>query len=130
VCLFHTEGRCEGHQNVLTLRLQPDEGFELLFDVKQPGRDSQIGQIPLAVRYDDIVKAAPHAYETLLADVIEGDQTLFVHADEVEAAWRVYDPLLDRSDIDTYPAGSDGPERAQSLITSYPGLWTAIDVGN
>jgi len=126
VCLFHSEGNCQGHQNVLTLTLQPDEGFELLFDVKQPGPDTSIGQIPLAVRYDDILKSAPQAYETLLADVIEGDQTLFVRADEVEEAWELYQTLLDRTDIDTYTAGTDGPERAESLIVSYPGVWTPL----
>lgn len=126
VCLFHTEGTCDGHQNALVLRLQPEEGFKLLFDVKQPGPDSAIGQIPLAVRYDDILEAAPHAYETLLADVIEGDQTLFVHADEVEEAWRIYEPLLDRSDIHTYPAGSEGPEGAEGLIVTQPASWSSI----
>ena len=126
VCLFHTEGTCQGHQNSLVLRLQPEEGFKLLFDVKQPGPDSAIGQIPLAVRYDDILEAAPHAYETLLADVIEGDQTLFVHADEVEEAWRIYEPLLDRSDIHTYPAGTNGPEGADGLIVTHPATWSDI----
>lgn len=126
VCLFHTEGTCHGHQNSLALRLQPEEGFKLLFDVKQPGPDTAIGQIPLAVRYDDVLESAPQAYETLLADVVEGDQTLFVHAEEVEEAWRIYQPLLDRSDIHTYPAGSDGPESAERLIVTHPGTWSGI----
>jgi glucose-6-phosphate 1-dehydrogenase len=126
VCLFHTDGTCDGHQNSLSLRLQPEEGFKLMFDVKQPGPDTAIGQIPLAVRYDDLLESAPEAYETLLADVVEGDQTLFVHAEEVEEAWRIYEPLLDRSDIHTYPAGSDGPERAEGLIVTHPGSWSAI----
>ncbi len=126
ICLFHEEGTCQGHQNVLTLHLQPDEGFELLIDVKQPGPDSMIGQIPLAVSYDDILESAPDAYETLLADVIWGDQTLFVRSDEVEAAWKLYNPLLDRSDIHTYAAGSDGPEGTDGLIVTEPGVWTTI----
>ncbi len=126
VCLFHTDYECQGHQNVLTLRLQPGEGFELLFDVKQPGDDTNIAQIPLAVSYDDIINSAPDAYETLLADIIEGDQTLFVRADEVEAAWALYEPLLHRTDIDTYAAGTDGPESAKRLITTYPGVWSVI----
>lgn len=126
VCLFHTEGTCHGHQNSLVLTLQPEEGFKLLFDVKQPGPDTAIGQIPLAVRYDDVLESAPQAYETLLADVVEGDQTLFVHAEEVEEAWRIYEPLLDRSDVHTYPAGSDGPESAQRLVVTHPGTWSAL----
>lgn len=126
VCLFHTDHECQGHQNVLTLRLQPGEGFELMFDVKQPGDDTNIGQIPLAVNYDDIINTAPDAYETLLADILEGDQTLFVRADEVEAAWALYEPLLHRTDIDTYAAGTDGPESAKGLITTYPGVWSVV----
>lgn len=126
VCLFHTAGKCQGHQNVLTLRLQPDEGFELLFDVKQPGPDTAIGQIPLTVRYDEVLESAPDAYETLLSDVIEGDQTLFVRSDEVESAWELYNSLLDRSDIHAYPAGTDGPESAQNIIVTHPGEWTAL----
>ena len=126
VCLFHTDHECTGHQNVLTLRLQPGEGFELLIDVKQPGDDSNIGRIPLAVNYDDVINSAPDAYETLLADVIEGDQTLFVRADEVEAAWSLYEPLLHRTDIHTYAAGTDGPEGAKRLITTYPGVWSVV----
>lgn len=126
LCLFHDAGTCKGHQNELTLRLQPDEGFELLFDIKQPGAGTTITQIPLAVSYDELVNSAPDAYETLLADVLEGDQTLFVRADEVEAAWTLYEPLLDRTDVDTYPAGTNGPERANDLILPEHGIWSVI----
>lgn len=125
VCLFHAEGECEGHQNILKLRLQPDEGFELFFDVKQPGPGTEIGRIPLAVRYDDLVNEAPDAYETLLTDVVEGDQTLFVRSDEVEAAWELYAPLLDRTDIHTYPAGTDGPEHADDLLVGFD-TWSNV----
>ncbi|MCL1593322.1 MAG: glucose-6-phosphate dehydrogenase [Actinomycetia bacterium] len=126
VCLFHTSGNCPGHQNVLTLNLQPDEGFELLIDVKQPANDMEIAQIPLAVSYDEVLAAAPSAYETLLADVIEGDQTLFVRSDEVEASWRLFDPLLDETDLATYPAGTDGPSDVNRLITTHPGSWSNL----
>lgn len=126
ICLFHKHGTCQGHQNSLTLRLQPDEGFELLIDVKQPGPETAIRQIPLAVSYDEVIETARDAYETLLADVIDGDQTLFVSSDEVESAWGLYDSLLDRSDIHAYPAGTDGPESAQRIISTHPGNWTAI----
>ncbi|GMR01928.1 MAG: glucose-6-phosphate dehydrogenase [Acidimicrobiia bacterium] len=126
VCMFHAPQDCPGHQNVLTLRLQPDEGFELLFDVKEPGDEGRIGQIPLSVSYDDVLADAPSAYETLLADVLEGDQTLFVRSDEVEASWRLYEPLLDRSDIHPYAAGSDGPADADRLVTTLPNAWTPL----
>lgn len=120
VCLFHTSEKCSGHQNVLTLRLQPDEGFELLIDVKEPGEDAVIRRIPLDVSYGEILEGAPTAYETLLAEVIEGDQTLFVRSDEVEASWKLFEPLLDRRDIDAYAAGTDGPYRAGALLFGSP----------
>ncbi|MDA2978185.1 MAG: glucose-6-phosphate dehydrogenase [Actinomycetota bacterium] len=126
ICLFHEDGACQGHQNTLTLRLQPDEGFELLFDVKQPGPGTAIRQIPLAVSYGEVLETAHDAYETLLAEVIDGDQTLFVSSEEVESAWGLYDSLLDRSDVNAYAAGTDGPESAQRVITTYPGDWAAI----
>ncbi|MDK1019078.1 MAG: glucose-6-phosphate dehydrogenase [Actinomycetota bacterium] len=126
VCLFHTEGDCQGHQNVLRLRLQPDEGFELLIGVKRPGDDTEIGQIPLSVSYDEILDGAPTAYETLLADILQGDQTLFVRSDEVEASWKLFAPLLNRSDIYSYAVGTDGPFSANDLVTTDPGVWSAL----
>ena len=126
VCLFHEGSECPGHQNVLKLRLQPEEGFSLLFDVKQPGPDTTIGQIPLTVAYHDLLEDAPDAYETLLGEILEGDQTLFVRSDEVEKSWKIYQPLLDDADIDTYAAGTDGPESAERLIVTHPGVWSDV----
>ncbi|MEZ5175638.1 MAG: glucose-6-phosphate dehydrogenase [Acidimicrobiia bacterium] len=126
ICLFHAEGTCSGHQNVLRMRLQPDEGFDLLFDVKQPGDETRIEQIALTVNYDAVRAGAADAYETLLTDVIEGDQTLFVRADEVEAAWERYEPLLDRGDIHPYAAGTDGPEGADRLMLPDEGMWARL----
>jgi glucose-6-phosphate 1-dehydrogenase len=108
------------------LRLQPDERFELLIDVKEPGDTLEVLQIPLTVRYDDILSDAPDAYQTLLTDLMEGDQTLFVRADEVEASWRIYDPILDRTDLTTYPPGTDGPDSAEGMISTYPTAWTSL----
>jgi glucose-6-phosphate 1-dehydrogenase len=59
----------------------------------------------------------PDAYETLLQDIIVGDQTLFVHSDEVEASWELYTPLLDADlDVHPYPAGSWGPDAADDVL--------------
>jgi len=126
VCLFHKPGACPGHQNVLTLRLQPDEGFELVIDVKEPGDELLTARIPLEVSYDEVLADAASAYETLLADVLDGDQTLFVRSDEVEESWRLYEPLLDRTDINAYAAGTDGPADVNSLITTHPGFWSSL----
>ncbi len=112
------KGGDEVHSDVLLITLQPDEGFELRIDVKKPGERLRLETIPLAFRYggpdfDDI----PDAYETLLGDVIDGDQTLFVRSDEVEASWELYQPLLGPADpLEFYPAGSWGPEEAARLL--------------
>jgi glucose-6-phosphate 1-dehydrogenase len=126
VCLVHAPDACPGHQNTLVLRLQPDEGFELVIDVKEPGDTMEVRRIPLTVRYDDILSSAASAYETLLTDVIEGDQTLFVRADEVEASWELYESILARTDLATYDPGTDGPGSAQDLISTFPREWTPL----
>jgi glucose-6-phosphate 1-dehydrogenase len=99
--------------DVLKITLQPDEGFSLLFDVKTPGSGFKLQRIPLSFRYKDMFEEIPEAYETLLLDVLEGDQTLFVHADETSESWKLYTPLL-VSDLPLYPytAGSWGPKEA------------------
>jgi glucose-6-phosphate 1-dehydrogenase len=72
---------------------------------------------------------SPEAYETLLLDVIEGDATLFMRADQVEAAWSVVMPVLEMwqahppADFPDYPAGSWGPEQANTLITRDGRSW-------
>jgi glucose-6-phosphate 1-dehydrogenase len=126
VCLVHAPEACPGHQNILMLRLQPEERFELLIDVKEPGDTLEVIQIPLSVRYDQILSDAPDAYQTLLTDVMGGDQTLFVRADEVEASWRLYEPILGRTDLTTYAPGTDGPEDAADMISTFPASWTPL----
>jgi glucose-6-phosphate 1-dehydrogenase len=107
---MHQEGL---HRNTLVMTLQPNEGFSLYFDVKAPGEPFRIQRMPLHFDYADAFSALPEAYQTLLLDVLRGDQTLFVHADEVEAAWQLYTPLLDgAAGVLPYPAGTDGPLEA------------------
>ena len=108
---------CRLSPNVLVLTLQPDEGFDLGFQVKTPGEGVELASQRLRFRYAEAFAPLPDAYETLLRDVVQGDQTLFVHADEVEAAWRLYDPLLaGRPAPRPYPAGSWGPAEAHRLV--------------
>ncbi len=105
------------HSDVLLITLQPDEGFELRIDVKKPGERLRLETIPLHFEYGAQFGHIPDAYETLLADVIAGDQTLFVRADEVEASWRLYQPLLDEPPhLEFYAAGSWGPDDADRLL--------------
>ncbi len=122
VCLFHED--CPGHRNLLLMTLQPDEGFDLHFDVKAPGDEIVIQQIPLSVRYEDHLGALSSDYSTLLHDLMEGDQTLFVRADEVEASWQFYAEVLDTAIVDPYPAGSWGPQRGIDLPEADGAKWS------
>lgn len=116
VCMFESEGVCDVNGNVMLLKLQPDEGFSLFIDVKKPGSSSGLERIPLSFSYGELFDGLPDAYQTLLLDVLEGDQTLFVHSDEVLASWRLFDPLLHgEHEVHPYPAGSWGPQAAERL---------------
>lgn len=108
----------ELHRNTLLVTLQPDEGFSLYFDVKAPGDPFRITRLPLHFNYAEAFAGSPEAYETLMRDVLVGDQTLFVHAAEVEASWALYAPLLDgRRAVYPYPAGTWGPQEAEHLTS-------------
>lgn len=102
---------CEVNPNVLVITLQPNEGFDLRFEVKKPGEAVQLATEELSFRYKDAFGAIPDAYETLLRDIVVGDQTLFVRSDEVEHSWGLYTPVLDATlEPVPYQAGSWGPD--------------------
>lgn len=101
----------------LLMTLQPDEGFELRVDVKEPSSNMAVRSIPLTFSYGEQFGRLRDAYETLLEDIVEGDQTLFVRADMVEKAWALWEPLLDPATVpEPYPAGSWGPTRADEML--------------
>jgi glucose-6-phosphate 1-dehydrogenase len=112
----HYAGTCS--PNVLVFTVQPDEGFDLHFEVKAPGEPLQLKTKRLRYRYSEEAVTLPEAYETLLLDIMSGDQTLFVRADEVEWAWRIYAPALDPppDSVRFYPAGSWGPPGTERLL--------------
>ncbi len=111
------EATCDVQPNVLVIMLQPNEGFDLRFEVKQPRMPLRLDTQTLRFRYNEAFERLPDAYETLLLDILQGDQTLFVHSDEVLNSWRLYTPLLE-ADIPVvpYPAGSGGPDGAAESI--------------
>ena len=128
--LFQTVA-CEGdvcdlthaRPNVLVFRIQPNEGIFLRFSAKRPGLQMQVEPVAMDFTYAETWETAlPEAYERLLLDVMRGDSTLFTRADEVEAAWRMLDPVLRAWDQDPevpmfqYPAGSWGPAEADALM--------------
>jgi glucose-6-phosphate 1-dehydrogenase len=125
VCLFEVNGVCPVHPNRLVITLQPNEGFDLYFDVKRPGEGMALETKTLSFRYGDEFGQFPDAYETLLVDVLTGDQTLFVRADEAEEAWRIVAGVVDLTQPPTpYPAGSKGPFAATANNRLTP-LWPA-----
>ena len=128
VSLFRGAGNCDPARNVLRIRLQPDEGFELSFDVKEQGDGFGVSTQRLEFRYEDVFGAFPDAYETLLHDVAKGDPTLFVHGEEAEEAWRIYAPILDNPDIQpvVYPSGTWGPTEADAMTDAVPQTLSSI----
>ncbi len=124
VSIFQPHDQCTIHSNVLIMTLQPDEGFDVHFEVKTPGQAIGLQTEALHFRYAEAFQPLPEAYETLLEDVVIGDQTLFVHADEVEAAWRLYTPVLERHiEPVSYAAGSWGPSEADALLEGTSNGW-------
>ncbi len=116
--------------NVLTLRIQPDEGFSLSVVGKQPGLDLSIRPVNMDLQYEREFQArSPEAYEMLLYEVMIGDQTLFVEAEMVDRSWQFIQSILDEWNADGkkgmayYPAGSWGPEAAQQLLLSDQCAW-------
>jgi glucose-6-phosphate 1-dehydrogenase len=118
--------------NWLVLRIAPDEGISLQFVVKRPGPAVDIAAVKMDFRYDDWFPKEPNVgYETLLYDVMIGDQTLFMRADMVEQAWRVVQPVLDTwaaeaAQLPIYPSGGAGPDEADALLQRDGRRWRPI----
>ena len=120
--------------NVLTLSIQPREAISLSFGVKRPGADMEMASAKLSFDYGEVFgeESAP-AYERLLLDAMEGDATLFLRADEIEACWRFADAIRSAWESDdpppmlSYPAGSWGPAAANSLFHGDEGSWSTGD---
>ena len=120
--------------NVLTLSIQPREAISLSFGVKRPGADMEMASAKLSFDYGEVFgeESAP-AYERLLLDAMEGDATLFLRADEIEACWRFADAIRSAWESDdpppmlSYPAGTWGPAAANSLFNGCEGSWSTGD---
>ena len=121
VSLFQSFDSCQLKPNVLSITLQPDEGFSLSFEVKKPGEAFAVMTQQLRFQYKEAFGPLPEAYRLLLEDILRGDQTLFVHAQEVEAAWKLYTPLLEhRPAVHFYEAGTWHPTEAHALTADTP----------
>ncbi len=126
--------------NTLVMRVQPNEGVSLDFEVKVPGAavemtsGVEIAPVQMEFNYTEAFgETTSPAYETLLLDVMIGEATLFTRSDEVEAAWRVMDPLIRYWEehrpkrMPTYAAGSWGPREADELIERDGVEWRDLD---
>ena len=119
--------------NVITLRIQPDDGISIAFDVKQPGSHMRALTVNSNFSYEAVFGAkGPPAYETLLLDAMRGDATLFTRRDEVEAEWRIITPIeqawaqLPAPAFPNYAAGSEGPAEADALIAGDHRGWRRL----
>lgn len=128
-------GEQEDHRNVLSIRLQPDEGMKLGVTIKEPGPGGmRLIDVPLDMSFADALgENGDHtdAYERLIMDVIRGNQTLFMRGDEVEAAWAWTDPIIEgwetRGDVPkTYDSGSEGPVDAVQLLARDTRVWRKV----
>jgi glucose-6-phosphate 1-dehydrogenase len=120
---FQAEGSVGVKPNVLVLTLQPNEGVSLVLGAKIPGSRMRIRPVNMEFLYGTaFLSESPEAYERLILDAMRGDATLFTRNDEVEAQWRIVDPIVSAWGQDgagpapRYEAGSQGPAEAGGLL--------------
>ena len=128
--LFSSE-KNDDQPNVLSMRLQPDEAIQLQFAVKVPGESMQMRDQTLDFSYSKAFGAEPpEAYERLILDVMHGDATLFPREDEVDASWRIVEPILrawkSRPQVYPYDSGGWGPGEANTLLTREGRSWRKL----
>jgi glucose-6-phosphate 1-dehydrogenase len=120
---FQSQGSVGVQPNQIVFTVQPDEGVSVSIGAKIPGPRMRIRPVNMEFRYGTaFLSESPEAYERLILDAMRGDATLFTRNDEIEALWGIVDPILQAwkedttSPIPEYPAGSEGPEEANSLL--------------
>jgi glucose-6-phosphate 1-dehydrogenase len=117
--------------NEMVLSVQPDEGASLRLMAKVPGQTMSVRPVQMEFKYGtSFLGDSPEAYERLLHDALRGDATLFTRADEVEAEWRIVQPILDAWQSgpgpSVYEAGSQGPSEADELLAVRGRSWRQV----
>jgi glucose-6-phosphate 1-dehydrogenase len=119
--------------NVVSLRIQPDEGISVAFGAKRPGTHMSTVPVMAKFSYSDAFGGnTPVAYETLILDAMRGDATLFTRRDEVEAEWKIITPIeeawahLPPPSFPNYAVGSEGPEDAEKLLMNSGHRWMSM----
>ncbi|MGB7630770.1 MAG: glucose-6-phosphate dehydrogenase [Candidatus Deferrimicrobium sp.] len=130
---FPPESSRDWHPSRLVLSIQPEEGIVMGFQAKYPGPKMLLRPVEMRFTYQDSFSVpSPYAYETLLWDVMNNDPTLFMRADQVEAAWGLLMPVLEvwaktiPRDFPNYAAGSWGPKAADALLAREGHAWRPI----
>ncbi|HEX4717197.1 MAG TPA: glucose-6-phosphate dehydrogenase [Thermoleophilaceae bacterium] len=119
---FQQQGSLGVHPNQLILAVQPNEGVSMSLMAKIPGSRMRVRPVNMEFLYGtSFLSQSPEAYERLILDTMRGDATLFARNDEVEAAWRIVDPILeawgkDSGPLPQYKAGSSGPAEEDSIL--------------
>src|SRR3954464_1162541 len=119
---FQQEGSLGVHPNQLILAVQPNEGVSMSLMAKIPGSRMRVRPVNMEFLYGtSFMSQSPEAYERLILDTMRGDATLFARNDEVEAAWRIVDPILeawgkDKEQVPQYKAGSSGPAEQDGIL--------------
>lgn len=129
--MFDLPASADFRPNTLALTIQPNEGIHLRFEAKVPDSDQELRSVDMDFRYRDSFKdrSIPEAYERLLLEALQGDASLFIRSDAIEASWKLIDPLLrgwqegDTPPLVTYPRGAEGPLEAQELLARAGHAW-------
>jgi glucose-6-phosphate 1-dehydrogenase len=130
---FPPEAAESWRPNRLTISIQPDMDIRLRFQAKKPGQSLALQPVHMKFSYRETYdEHEPEAYETLLLDVMEGDATLFMRADQVEAAWKLIMPIIEAweqrvpVDFPNYSPDNWGPEDAEALIARDGRQWVTL----
>jgi len=129
--MFHLPETSDFTPNILSLCIQPDEGIHLRFEAKVPDSDQEMRSVDMDFHYHSSFNGTllPEAYERLLLEALQGDASLFTRSDELEAAWRLVDPVLqgwgdqNAPPLVSYKAGDWGPDEAEQLLARNGHLW-------
>lgn len=135
--VFPTEASDNWQQNRLVISIQPEMSIRFQLQVKRPGLNMVLNTVNMLFNYEGTYATGqPEAYETLLSDIMQGDLTLFMRADQVEAAWKLLMPILNSwtskvgISFPNYQAGSWGPELAEALIAQDGFHWFTLPFDN
>jgi len=135
--VFPSSASDNWQQNRLIISIQPEMSIRLQLQMKKPGLDMVLNTVDMLFDYAGIYTVeTPEAYETLLLDTMMGDQTLFMRADQVEAAWKILMPILTSWQSKTsvnfpnYRVGTWGPETAEALIAQDGFHWITPPIKN